>query len=180
MQQPSAKFFNLMELEDLAAGLIARPAFDYIARGAGDEQTLRETPQRVLQGLRRPAHPQWQNGAEPSDPGLRQPIKGTDHGCAMTAHGLVHPAAESETARGAPAYGTLLVVSTAATQNLRQIASTSQGAKWFQCYLTRAAARRQSCRVRSLGGRCPSFSTVASDVAWTWSKPLRLASTWWP
>lgn len=43
MRQPSAKFFNLMELEDLAAGLIACPAFDSIARGAGDGVTLAST-----------------------------------------------------------------------------------------------------------------------------------------
>ncbi|MEN5033223.1 alpha-hydroxy acid oxidase [Pseudomonas sp. TWI929] len=137
MQQPSAKFFNLLELEDLAAGLIARPAFDYIARGAGDEQTLRENriafsrvfvDQRILSGKTVQNLQTQVFGSQ-----LRAPIMVG----AMAAHGLVHPAAESETARGAAAYGTLLGVSTVATQNLEQIASASQGDKWFQCYLTR-------------------------------------------
>ena len=137
MQPPSPEFFNLLELEALAAALIPRPAFDYITRGAGDEQTLRENriafsrrfvDQRILTG-KTVGSLQTQVFGSP----LRAPIMVG----AMAAHGLVHPAAESETARGAAAYGTLLGVSTVATQNLEQIASASQADKWFQCYLTR-------------------------------------------
>lgn len=137
MRRPSVKFFNLLELEGLAAGLIPRPALDYIARGAGDEQTLRENrlafsrvlvDQRVLSGSTgQTLHTQIFGSP------LRAPIMIG----AMAHHGLVHPSAESETARAAAAYGTLLGVSTVATQNLEQIAAASEGDKWFQCYLTR-------------------------------------------
>ncbi|GEM_PF-6384890 len=41
------------------------------------------------------------------------------------------------------------------------------------------STRCNGSRMKS-GARCPSFSTVASDVAWTCSKPLRLAPTWLP
>ncbi|WJD60245.1 alpha-hydroxy acid oxidase [Pseudomonas kurunegalensis] len=137
MQQPSPTFFNLLELEGLAAGIIPRAAFDYITRGAGDEQTLRENrnafsryfvDQRILSGKTVQNLQTQVFGSQ-----LRAPIMVS----AMAAHGLVHPSAESATARGAAAYGTLLGVSTVATQNLEQIAAASQGDKWFQCYLTR-------------------------------------------
>ena len=137
MQPSPPKFMNLLELEALAAGVIPRPAFDYITRGAGDEQTLQENriafsrrfvDQRILTGKTVESLQTQVFGSQ-----LRAPIMVG----AMAAHGLVHPAAESETARGTAAYGTLLGVSTVATQNLEQIASASQGDKWFQCYLTR-------------------------------------------
>lgn len=135
--QPAPAIYNLLELEALAAEVIPRPAFDYIARGAGDEQTLRESrtafsrvfvDQRILSGKTVASLETTILGSR-----LRAPFMVS----AMAAHGLAHPSAESGTARGAAAYGTLLGVSTVATQNLEQVAAASQGDKWFQCYLTR-------------------------------------------
>ncbi|NIE77473.1 hypothetical protein F3J45_23860 [Pantoea sp. Ap-967] len=137
MQRPSPPFFNLLELEALAAKVIAQPALDYIARGAGDEQTLRENrtafsrvfvDQRILSGTVVQSLDTQILGSQ-----ARAPIMVS----AMAAHGLVHADAESATARGAEAFGTLLGVSTVATQSLEQIAAASPGDKWFQCYLTR-------------------------------------------
>ncbi len=134
---PTMQIYNLLELEALAAEVIPRPAFDYIARGAGDEQTLRENrtafsrafiDQRILTGK---TVQNLQTSIFGSQ--LRAPLMVS----AMAAHGLAHPSAESGTARGAAAYGTLLGVSTVATLNLEQIAAASDGDKWFQCYLTR-------------------------------------------
>jgi lactate oxidase len=134
---PTAQIYNLLELEALAAEVIPRPAFDYIARGAGDEQTLRENrtafsrvfiDQRILTGKTVQSLQTSIFGSQ-----LKAPLMVS----AMAAHGLAHPSAESGTARGAAAYGTLLGVSTVATQNLEQIAAASNGDKWFQCYLTR-------------------------------------------
>ncbi|MCW2292474.1 lactate oxidase [Pseudomonas sp. BIGb0408] len=131
------KTYNLLELEALASEVIPRPAFDYIARGAGDEQTLRENrtafsraflDQRILTGKTVKSLETKILGSP-----LRAPVVVS----AMAAHGLAHPSAESGTAKGAAAYGTLLGVSTVSTQNLEQVASASNGDKWFQCYLTR-------------------------------------------
>ncbi len=128
---------NLLELEARAAGVIAPAAFDYIARGAGDEQTLKENrlaftrafiDQRVLTGKVVNTIACELFGSK-----LNAPIMVS----AMAAHGLAHPDAESATARGAAAYGTLLGVSTVSSKNLETIANASDSDKWFQLYLTR-------------------------------------------
>ncbi|WP_218673546.1 alpha-hydroxy-acid oxidizing protein [Pseudomonas sp. ABC1] len=137
IETPLPPFANLLELETLASKVIPKPAFDYIARGAGDEQTLRENrdafsrvfiDQRVLTGKTVQALDTLILGSL-----LKSPLVVAT----MAAHGLVHTTAESGSARGAAAYGTLLEVSAVSTQNLEQIAAASNGDKWFQCYLTR-------------------------------------------
>ncbi|TBV15427.1 alpha-hydroxy-acid oxidizing protein [Stutzerimonas kirkiae] len=152
-ETPLPPFANLLELETLAAQVIPKPAFDYIARGAGDEQTLRENrsafsrvfiDQRVLTG-------KTVQGLDTSILGSR--LKSPLVVAAMAAHGLAHASAESGTARGAAAYGTLFGTSTVSTQNLEQVATASNGDKWFQCYLTRDAGfnRELLQRARAAG-----------------------------
>ncbi|GFM89428.1 putative lactate oxidase [Pseudomonas cichorii] len=130
-------FSNLIELESRAAKVIPTAGFEYIARGAGDEQTLRENreafsrafiDQRILTG-------KVVETLETSILGvsLRSPITIA----AMASQGIAHPSAESGTAIAADHVGTLLCVSTVSTQSLETIAAASAGPKWFQLYLTR-------------------------------------------
>lgn len=66
---------------------------------------------------------------------------------------LVHPQGETETARGAAAMQSCMVVSTLSSCTLEQIAKTAPGEKWFQLYLqpTRQASLSLVKRAEAAG-----------------------------
>ncbi|MRW93786.1 hypothetical protein GJ699_27700 [Duganella sp. FT80W] len=129
------ELINLIELEAQAAKVIAPGAFSYIARGAGDEWTLRDNRNAFNRQL---IIPRVLSGEGPPD--LRTQILGTPIASPIiitpvAAHGLAHVSAEAGTARGAAAAGTILGVSTVSTLNLEQVAAAANGPKWFQLYM---------------------------------------------
>lgn len=130
---------NLLELEQAAAHVIAKGSFDYIVGGAGDEQTLRENRlafervlvnQRILTGKTVASLETSILGSKLASPVLIAPMGG---------QGIAHVSAESGSAQGAAQAGSLLAVSTVATQSLEQVAQAAPGDKWFQIYLTQDA-----------------------------------------
>lgn len=128
---------NLDSLEPPARDRLERSLYDYIAGGAGDEWTLRESREawnrwqllpRMLRGVGTRAMATTVLGTPVSMPILVPP---------MGFHGLCHVEAEEATARATAAEGTIFCASTVANRSLETIAQASSGPKWFQLYVYR-------------------------------------------
>ena len=128
---------NLESLEPAARERLEPSLYDYIAGGAGDEWTLRES---------RAAWSRWQllprmlRGVATRD--MRTTVLGTPVSMPilvppMGFHGLCHAEAEEATARAAAAEGTIFCASTVSNRSLEAIAEASGGPKWFQLYVYR-------------------------------------------
>jgi 4-hydroxymandelate oxidase len=129
---------NLDSLEALAREKLEPSLFDYIAGGAGDEWTLRESRAawsrvqllpRMLRGVGRRQSETTVLGIPVSFPVLVAP---------MGFHGLCHLEAEEATARATAAEGTIFCASTVSNKSLEAIANASgDAARWFQLYVYR-------------------------------------------
>lgn len=126
---------NLKDFE-VEAGKILNPAvFDYYRGGARDEITLSDNRRafdririrhRVLRGV--------------GDRDLTTTVQGTPLSlpvivAPMALQEMAHEEGESGTARGVAAAGSLMVVSTMATQSLEEVHAASPAPKWFQVYI---------------------------------------------
>lgn len=125
---------NLLELEGRAEKIIPPPAFAFIARGAGDEWTLRENRAafdrrqivpRVYRDLAGPDTSTTLLGAKLAVPLISPPTMG---------HGLVHREAEVGTVRGVHRAGGQFVLSTLSNASIEDVAAASPGPRWFQLY----------------------------------------------
>jgi len=83
------------------------------------------------------------------------------------AHGLAHTDGESETARGVAAAGSLLVVSTRASQPLEQVPA---GPWWFQAYVVRDR-RRTLDLVRRASDAGATAVVLTGDVPYLGNRP---------
>jgi 4-hydroxymandelate oxidase len=145
---------NLHEFEEAARALLPRPSFDYIAGGAGDEQTVRANREafarrrllpRVLTGVTQPRIDTTVLGQRIELPVLLAPT---------AFHQLAHPDGEQASARAACACGTIFVGSTASTYPLEEVAPHC-GPWWFQLYVfkDRDVTRRLVERAEGAGAR---------------------------
>ncbi|MCK6389912.1 MAG: alpha-hydroxy-acid oxidizing protein [Azonexus sp.] len=128
------------DYEDLARHFIPAPALAYIAGGCGRELTLAANLRafdetRLWPRLLRPTvdgHTRLNLlGTQLTHPLLLAPV---------AYQTLVHPGGECETARGAAAMETPLVLSTLSGHSLEAVAAVTQGLRWFQLYFQ---ARRE-------------------------------------
>ena len=125
---------------------------DYLETGAGEEISLREAETawhgyRLRPRVLRPV-PEASTAVEILRQRLPTPVM-----IAPTAwHRMAHPDGEVETARGARAAGSLMVVSTRASRPLAEIAPAA-GPWWFQVYLTEdpALAEGMAAQAADLG-----------------------------
>lgn len=128
-------------------------ALEYFATGSGEEVSLGEA-ERAWRALRLRPHVLRDVGAVRTETAvlgtpLRAPIL-----VASTAYQrLAHDDGEVETARGASAAGTLMLVATRATTRLEDIAVAAGGPWWFQVYVMRerALTRELVLRARDAG-----------------------------
>lgn len=139
--QPRAKLESiptevaaLADYERLARDFIDFPAYEYIAGGSGEENTLRQNlnafadlqiSNRVLADCR-----QGSTAITLLNQQLQQPILLAP----VAFQKLVHPEGELATARGAEAMETCMVTSTLSSCSLEDIAGSTRGDKWFQLY----------------------------------------------
>jgi len=127
---------NLSDFEPLARQRMARPAFDYVAGGAWDEISLRESVEawtayrfvpRVLRDLRA-VDLSWSFLGRPA--ALPVAIAPT------AVQGLAHPNGEAEMLAGAAAAGIPFCLSTTSSMPLEQVAAAAPDAeRWFQLYV---------------------------------------------
>lgn len=137
-----ARVVNLAGFEPLAWTAMDPAAFDYVAGGAGDEQTLAENDlawrrwrvrPRVLVDVRR---------IDPATTLLGTPVAFPLAIAPMAAHGLAHADAEIATARAAAAAGVPFTLSTMATCSMEAVAAAvPEGIRWFQLYVQADPAR---------------------------------------
>ena len=131
-----ARVVNLEDFEPLARERMAGPAFDYVAGGAWDEITLRESVEawrryrfvpRVLRDVRT---------IDPSGSFLGRRAALPIAIAPMAAETLAHPGGEAEMFAGAAAKGLPYCLSTSSTQSLDDVAAAAPDAeRWFQLYV---------------------------------------------
>jgi 4-hydroxymandelate oxidase len=131
-----ARIVNLSEFEPLAIERMTGPAYDYVAGGAWDEVTLRESVDawhryrfvpRVLRELR---------AIDVSGTFFGRPSTMPIAIAPMAAQGLAHPGAEAEMLAGAAAAGIPFCLSTTSSMALEDVAAAAPDAeRWFQLYV---------------------------------------------
>ena len=130
------RFVTVNDYEPLARERLPVDVYDFIAGGAGDEWTLRQNLRAFERWMIRP---RFLRGA--IEPDLATQVLGTEIAMPILIapwayQRMVHADGELATARAASAAGTIMVVSSTASQILEKVASAAEGAKWWQLYLS--------------------------------------------
>jgi L-lactate dehydrogenase (cytochrome) len=126
---------DLVRLEQAARSVMTPRAFDYVAGAAGSGETARENlaafgrwriVPRMLTDVSTPSYSTMVLGADLPVPFLLAPVG---------VLGIAHQDAESAVARAAAAAGVPMVLSTAATTTMEDVAAASaNGQRWYQLY----------------------------------------------
>jgi 4-hydroxymandelate oxidase len=165
-QQPTAEPVNLADFEALARQRISSMAWAYLCGAAGDELTLQWNREafsrirlkpRVLVDVSRLDTRIELLGQELPLPILLAPV---------AYHRLFHPEGETATARGAGAAGATMIVSTAATTAIEDIAAAATRPLWFQLYIQRDRGFTRALVERAQAAGCRALClTVDTPVA---------------
>lgn len=146
-------------LEELAGARLPAPAMDYFRGGADDEATLTDNVAAWRRLRLRPHVLRDVSAVTSATTVLGTPVAAPVLVAPTAYHLVAHPDGEAGTARGAAAAGSLMTLSTFATQSLEEVAAAApDGARWFQVYVhpdrgwtadlaTRAAAAGYSALV---------------------------------
>ncbi len=146
----SVPIVSLTEYEALAREVLEPAAFDYVAGGAWDEQSLVEAE---AAWRRRRLRPRVLVDVSHVDPaatmaGIAVPLPVAI--APMAAHGLAHPSAELATARAANAAGIPFTLSTMSTASIEDVAAAApDGIRWFQLYTQADPKRSRSLVARA-------------------------------
>ncbi|GAA5156856.1 MULTISPECIES: lactate 2-monooxygenase [Amycolatopsis] len=126
---------DLTALEDAAATVLTPEALGYVAGGAGSGATMRAN---------REAFDRWRIVprmlTDATDRDLMTTLFGTEFPAPVLlapvgVQSIVHPDAELATARAAAGLGVPMILSTAASRTLEEVAEASgEGPRWFQLY----------------------------------------------
>jgi lactate oxidase len=137
-KQTTPLFTNLEDLEAEARQHLDEASYDFVAGGAGAEQTLRANREafqkitimpRVLTGIKEPDTSINLLGQR-----LSMPIYVTP----MANHGVVHSLAEVGSARGAKKAGALFVAPTGSSKTMEEVATAIRDSpRWFQLYFNK-------------------------------------------
>jgi 4-hydroxymandelate oxidase len=159
-----ARIVSLSEFESLARDAMDPTAFDYVAGGAWDEQSLGEAEGAWRRRRLRPRVLVDVSRVDPSTTmaGLAVPLPIAI--APMAAHGLAHPDAEVATARAAAAAGVPFTLSTVSTVSIEDVAAAAPDAvRWFQLY-TQADPRRSRSLVERAAAAGYSALVVTVDL----------------
>jgi isopentenyl diphosphate isomerase/L-lactate dehydrogenase-like FMN-dependent dehydrogenase len=136
------RIVNLHEFEAFARRSMEPAAFDYVAGGAGDEQTLAENLRAWSDFRLRPRILVDVATIDLSTTLLGRPSAMPVAVAPMAVHGLAHPHGEVATARAAAAAGIPFTLSTTSSRSIEQVAAGApDGRRWFQLYVQRDQAR---------------------------------------
>ncbi len=140
-----SRIVSLEAFEAIAAERMDPGAFDYIAGGAWDEESLREAPAAWRRRRLRPRVLVDVSHVDPSTTMLGQATALPMAIAPMAAHGLAHPEAELATARAAAATGIPFTLSTMSTASIEDVAAAApDGVRWFQLYAQADPGRTRS------------------------------------
>ncbi len=160
---------DLNELEWAAAGRLTPQAHAYIAGGAGSGDTARENREafrrwrivpRMLTDVGAPCYASTVLGAELPVPFLLAPVG---------ALGIAHPDGEVAVARAAASCGVPMVLSTASSTPMEQVADASgDGQRWYQLYWPkdRAVAASFLARAKAAGFTVLVITLDTRMLAW--------------
>ena len=141
---------DLSRLEEDARAVMTPRAFDYVAGAAGSGDTARENLEafrrwrivpRMLTDVSTPSFARTVLGTELTAPFLLAPIG---------VLGIAHPDGEAAVARAAAAAGVPMILSTAASTSMEDVAAANgDGQRWYQLYWPKdREIGRASCRER--------------------------------
>ena len=129
---------NLDDLEQQAKQRLDQASYDFVAGGAGAEQTLRANREafqkitimpRVLTAIK-----EVDTSTDLLGQRLSMPIYVTP----MANHAVVHPLAEIGSAQGAKKAGTLFIAPTGSNKTMEEVAaSIKDSPRWFQLYFNK-------------------------------------------
>ena len=153
---------NLADFEALAREVMEPVAFDYVAGGAWDEQSVGEAVAAWRRRRLRPRVLVDVGGVDPTTTMAGQRTTLPVAVAPMAAHALAHPGAEIATARAAAAVGVPFTLSTMSSASIEAVAAAApDGVRWFQLY-----AQADPGRSRSLVERAASagYSAILLTV----------------
>jgi isopentenyl diphosphate isomerase/L-lactate dehydrogenase-like FMN-dependent dehydrogenase len=152
---------TLQDLERLAASTLDRPAFDYIAGGAGDEQTLSANVEAFRKWQLRPRVLVDVSRIATNTTFLGRPVAVPFAVAPVAFQDFAHPEAEVATARAAASAGALFCLSTMSSRSMEEVAAasdvtrpkgeTAPAPRWFQLYVHRDRARSEDLVKRAAG-----------------------------
>jgi lactate 2-monooxygenase len=160
---------DLTGLEAAAAGRLTPEAFGYIAGGAGSGDTARENTEafrrwrivpRMLTNVAAPSYASSVLGTRLTVPFLLGPVG---------VLGVAHPDGEVAVARAAAAHGVPMVLSTASSTPMEDVAEASgDGQRWFQLYWPqdRAVAASFLARAKTAGFTALVITLDTRMLAW--------------
>jgi 4-hydroxymandelate oxidase len=125
---------NIFEYEELAQERIEKGHYDFIARGATDEITIRRTRAVFDSIMLRPRMMVDISQRDLSTTVLGQKISLPVMLDPAGNHSAAHPDAEIASVKASGAAGTLMVLSSHASRTLEEVASAASGPLWFQQY----------------------------------------------
>jgi 4-hydroxymandelate oxidase len=128
-------FVNLLELEEMARERLPQGAFDYIAGAADDEVSHHRNREDFERITLRPRYMVDVSTLDTSTTVLGTPISFPVMFAPTAGHKLCCSDGEQATARAAHGAGTAMVLSTLSTTAMEEVASASDGPKWFQLYV---------------------------------------------
>ncbi len=160
---------DLSALEEAARAVMTPRSFDYVAGAAGSGDTARENLEafrrwrivpRMLTDVSTPSYSRTVLGTELTVPFLLAPVG---------VLAIAHADGESAVARAAAAAGVPMVLSTAASTPIEQVAAANgDGRRWFQLYWPkdRAFAASLIARAQAAGFRVLVVTLDTRILAW--------------
>ena len=146
-----------------ARALLPPEVVGYYAGGSGDEVSLGEASDAWAALRLRPHVLRDVSAVSTATTLLGTPLATPVLVGPTAAHGLAHPGAEAETARGTAASGSLLVLSTRSSRPLEEVAPA--GPWWFQAYVMRDRSRTLDLVHRAAAAGA-SAVVLTGDVPW--------------
>jgi lactate 2-monooxygenase len=171
---------DLGRLEEAAQAVMTPRAFDYVAGSAGSGDTAAENltafrrwrlVPRMLTDVSAPSYRSALLGAELSAPFLLAPIG---------VLSIAHPDGEAGVARAAAALGVPMILSTAASMTIEDVAAASgDGQRWYQLYWPkdRGVAASLLSRAQAAGYSVLVVTLDTRALAW---RPRDLANGYLP
>jgi 4-hydroxymandelate oxidase len=127
---------NLADFEPYGRERMLGPAYDYVAGGAWDEITLRESVEAWQAYRFVPRVLTDQRSIDASGRLLGRPFPLPLAIAPMACQSMAHPGAEAEMLAGAAARGVPFILSTSSSMTLEDVAAADPDAeRWFQLYL---------------------------------------------
>lgn len=129
------RFVTVDDYEPVAREQLPPDVYDFYAGGAGDEWTLGENRRAFDRWSLRPRILRGAGSPDPSVSILGTPISFPVLVAPWAYQSMAYPQGERATARAAAAAGTIMVVSSTATDVLEEVAAASEAPKWWQLYV---------------------------------------------